>query len=75
VAESREHDSSEDLYLVCDNHCLPPVIGLVVSQFHDLKVSSSFSLIHIFRGLRYILENTGTSDIKNMRVTRKRGKI
>ncbi len=29
----------------------------------------------ILRGLRYILKNTGTPDIKNLRVTRKRGKI
>jgi hypothetical protein len=33
----RDHEGAEDLYLVCDNHCLPPVIGLVISQFHDLK--------------------------------------
>jgi len=26
----------ENLYLVVDNMCLPPVVGLVVSQFHDL---------------------------------------
>jgi hypothetical protein len=35
----RDHSEDEELYLVCDNHCLPPVIGLVISQFHDLKVS------------------------------------
>lgn len=36
-AWAREHEGAEELYLVCDNHCLPPVIGLVISQFHDLK--------------------------------------
>jgi len=29
-------DGEEDLYLVVDNMCLPPMIGLVISQFHDL---------------------------------------
>jgi len=29
-------EGNEDLYLVVDNMCLPPVVGLVVSQFHDL---------------------------------------
>jgi len=27
----------EDLYLVVDNMCLPPMVGLVISQFHDLE--------------------------------------
>eukprot|EP00092_Neocalanus_flemingeri_P030178 GFUD01032756.1.p1 GENE.GFUD01032756.1~~GFUD01032756.1.p1 ORF type:complete len:578 (+),score=117.79 GFUD01032756.1:138-1871(+) len=26
----------ENLYLVVDNMCLPPIVGLVISQFHDL---------------------------------------
>jgi len=29
-------EAGEDLYLVVDNMCLPPVVGLVISQFHDL---------------------------------------
>ena len=44
---SREHEVDEELYLVCDNHCLPPVIGLVISQFHDLKVRLYEVLIRI----------------------------
>jgi len=27
----------ENIYLVVDNMCLPPMVGLVVSQFHDLN--------------------------------------
>merc|ERR1711872_405205 len=30
-------NGDENLYLVVDNMCLPPVIGLLVSQFHDLE--------------------------------------
>lgn len=30
-------EEEENLYLVVDNMCLPPVIGLLVSQFHDLE--------------------------------------
>lgn len=35
--KDRIGEAKEDIYLLVDNMCLPPIVGLVISQFHDLK--------------------------------------